>query len=232
MLYDEVPYPPLSYVHTHPDRLATLATLLGLTPAPVERCRVLELGCASGGNLLPMAYYLPNSTFVGIDASARQVATGQGWVATLGLSNLTIRCLDILTIGPDLGEFDYIIAHGVYSWVPAAVRDKLLQVCKAHLAPHGVAYVSYNTYPGYHMTNIVREAMRFQVQEIADPQQQVAAARNLIHFLAGAIPETQSAYGAFLREYDQMLARDIKGSHAAFLLHDELSAINEPVYFH
>lgn len=72
--YDEVPYESYPFAQTHPDRLATVATLLGLRPAPVEQCRVLELGCAGGGNLIPMALTLPESTFVGIDLSARQIA--------------------------------------------------------------------------------------------------------------------------------------------------------------
>jgi tRNA G46 methylase TrmB len=65
--YDEVLYPSYTHNQTHPDRLATIATLFGLTPAPVERCRVLELGCGNGSNLVPMAYGLPGSEFVGID---------------------------------------------------------------------------------------------------------------------------------------------------------------------
>ena len=76
--YDDLPYPSLSYAQTHPDRLASMATLLGLEPAPVERCRVLDVGCAVGGNIIPMAYALPNSEFVGIDYSGRQIDIGHG----------------------------------------------------------------------------------------------------------------------------------------------------------
>src|SRR5437016_14382236 len=93
--YDEVPYPSSAYPETHPDRLATLATLLGMRPAPVERCRVLELGCAGGGNLIPMAEGLPESTFVGIDLSARQVAAGQTVIQHLGLRNVTLRQVNL-----------------------------------------------------------------------------------------------------------------------------------------
>jgi len=120
--YDQTPYPNLSYSQSHPDRLATVATLLGMSPAAVERCRVLELGCAGGGNLIPMAYGLPESQFVGIDISARQIAEGQSVVAALGLKNITFKQMDIMEIGADLGQFDYIIAHGVYSWVPPRCR--------------------------------------------------------------------------------------------------------------
>jgi len=76
-LYDEVPYPGLPLPQTHPSQLATLGFLHGLEPAPVERCRVLELGCGDGGNLIPMALDLPESEFVGIDLSAPAIATGR-----------------------------------------------------------------------------------------------------------------------------------------------------------
>lgn len=231
--YDEVPYPSLSYVQSHPDRLATLATLLGLEPAPVGRCRVLELRCASGGNLIPMAYGLPGSEFVGIDLSPRQVADGQATVATLGLSNVTLRSVDILDITPDFGQFDYVIAHGVYSWVPPVVQDKLLQVCKQNLAPNGIAYVSYNTYPGWHMMGIIREAMLYHTRKITDPQSRARQARAMLDFLATSAENT--SYGSFLKAYASFLQGELKGVSSrgdAFLLHDELEEVNDPVYFH
>src|SRR5947208_2747117 len=113
--YDTVPYHSNPFGATHPDRLATVATLLGLKPPPVERCRVLELGCASGGNLIPMALGLPDSTFTGIDLSIRQVADGQRVIDALGLSNVSLRHLSILNVDDDFGSFDYILCHGVYS---------------------------------------------------------------------------------------------------------------------
>src|SRR5437868_13031530 len=111
--YDEVPYASYPYPESHPDRLATVAMLLGLQPAPVEHCRVLELGSASGGNLIPMAEALPQSNFLGIDLSERQIAEGIHTVGALGLTNIDLRRMNITEVGPDLGVFDYIICHGV-----------------------------------------------------------------------------------------------------------------------
>src|SRR5262249_9719174 len=113
--YDEFPYPSYPLHQTHPDHLATVATLLGLSPPPPERCRVLELGCASGGNLIPLACTLPESTFVGIDLSAEQVTQGQRTVEALGLTNVRLRHLSILDVDDRFGEFDYVLCHGVYS---------------------------------------------------------------------------------------------------------------------
>src|SRR5262249_30408638 len=159
--YDEVPYSSKPFPQTHPDNLATVATLFGMTPPPVERCRVLELGCAAGGNLLPLAAALPGSRFVGIDLSRRQIDDGRPGREALGLRNFRLRHRSILDVGADFGQFDYILCHGVYSWVPAPVQDKILEVCAGHLAPNGVAYVSYNTYPGWHIPGAVRAMMRY-----------------------------------------------------------------------
>jgi SAM-dependent methyltransferase len=128
--YDEVPYSSTPFYYTQPDCLATMATLHGMTPAAADHCRVLELGCGRGGNLIPLAVSLPESRFVGIDLSRRQVAEGRSVVEKLGLSNIELRPMNILDIDEGFGSFDYIICHGVYSWVPDEVRDQILVVAE------------------------------------------------------------------------------------------------------
>src|SRR5690242_11489062 len=120
--YDEVPYRSYPYVQSHPARLATVATLLGLRPATVKTARVLELGCCTGGNIIPMAEQLPEAQFTGVDFSARQISDGCGAIQEAGLTNVKLLHKDILEIDAEFGEFDYIIAHGVYSWVPPQVQ--------------------------------------------------------------------------------------------------------------
>jgi SAM-dependent methyltransferase len=182
--YDEVPYDSNPFQQTHPSRLFTIGTLFGLRPAPVQRCRVLELACAGGGNLMPMADYLPDSEFVGIDLSAKQIADGQAIAAQLGLKNLTLRQANILDVDASYGSFDYIIAHGVFSWVPGAVRQKILDICSQRLNPNGIAYVSFNTYPGWHMRGMIRDMMRYHSGRFNQPQERVRQARALLDFLA------------------------------------------------
>jgi len=234
--YDQLPYPGLSYTPTHPDRLAVIARLMGLNPAPAERCRVLELGCAVGGNLAPMAYSLPHSRFLGIDNSARQVAEAQQTAAALGLENIAFQHLDILDVTPDLGEFDYIIAHGIYSWVPVAVRNKILDIFRENLAPNGVAYVSYNTYPGWHMVQIVRDMLLYHTRHITDPLARASQGRAILDFFAQATAsDKDSAYSSFLRMYAGIIGEKLDGSskrHSTLVLHDEMAEINEPCYFY
>src|SRR5690349_23180104 len=128
--YDEVLYAGHPFNQTHPERLATVATLFGMRPARSAACRVLELGCADGGNLIPMAYSLRGSDFVGIDNGARGIAKGQALAGELRLPNIRLLCRNILEPLADLGTFDYILAHGVYSWVPPEVADRMLGICR------------------------------------------------------------------------------------------------------
>ena len=116
--YDSVAYPSISHSGTHPDRLATMAILNGLSPAPVERCRVLEIGCNEGANLIPMAYAIPGSEFVGFDLAHLPIERGLERIHELGLHNVHLFEGNLLGVGGELGQFDYIIAHGLYAWVP------------------------------------------------------------------------------------------------------------------
>ena len=228
--YDRVPYPGYAYPQTHPDRLATLAKLFGVSAAPVERCRVLELGCGDGGNLLPMAYGLPDSEFVGVDLASTAVAQGHESAEALGLTNIEfVRAdlADLARLGGDLGAFDFVIAHGVYSWVPAHVRDRLLGVCREHLAPGGVAFVSYNALPGGHVRTMLREMMIFDGQGRSAPEDRTQRARQFLAALKDGC-SADPAYRQILTEtIDQALA---KGDAALF--HDDLSLDNRAVYFH
>jgi len=231
-IYDQVPYPSFSFTQSHPDHLATLATLLGMDPPPVEHCRVLELGCASGGNLIPMAQGLPQSQFVGIDLSARQIADGQAMADALELKNVTLKHMNILDVDVNLGQFDYIIAHGVYSWVPPTVQDKVLAICKQNLTPNGVAYVSYNTYPGWHLLGTIRDMMLYHTRPVTEPLAQAAEARALLDFLASSVPAENTPHGNLLHYYVSFIRERLLPKDDAFLLHDELSEVNEPVYFY
>jgi SAM-dependent methyltransferase len=157
--YDQVLYPSKAFQDTHPDRLATVATLHGLQP-PTRSCRVLDVGCGDGSNLIPLAVALPDSHFIGIDLAARPIAIGNETIARLGLKNVELHALDILDFPAHLGPFDYIIAHGFCSWVPPFVLDAFFALCQQHLSPHGIVYASYNTYPEGHLREATRRILR------------------------------------------------------------------------
>ncbi len=227
--YDDVPYESNPFPQTHPDHLATLATLFGMDPAPPQGARVLELGCASGGNIIPYAVSHPHATVLGVDLSARQVDTGRSVIEALGLRNIELRHASITDIGAAEGEFDYIISHGVYSWVPDEVQRHILQVCASNLAKNGVAYISYNTYPGWHMRGMVRDMMCYHTRQFTDPPSQIAQARALLEFLSANASQAQdNAYGTLLKSESDMLRK--QGDY--YLFHDHLEEVNSPIYFH
>jgi methyltransferase-like protein len=200
-----------------------------MTPTPVERSRVLEIGCAAGGNLLPLAGAFPESEFVGIDFSRVEIEEGLADLRALGLRNLQLRCLDIMDFGEEFGTFDYIIAHGVYSWIPERVQDKLLAICARHLAPMGIAYISYNTLPGWRLRSVVRDAMRYHAGKIADPKSRIEQARSVLNFLAESVPGSDaSAYGKTLA----LEAANLQKQPDFYILHEHLEAVNEPIYFY
>lgn len=203
-----------------------MAILHGLSPAPVESCRVLEVGCGDGANLIPMAYAMPGSEFAGFDLARLPIERGQSRVRKLGLRNVHLFQGDLLDAGAELGRFDYILAHGFYAWVPEAARDRLLWLCGELLTANGVAFVSYNAMPGGYLRSMIRELMLFRGQDIEDPEQEVAEGLKFLHFLAEALPESD-VYRALI---ESQLQRMEKHSLAA-IRHDELSGAYHPVHF-
>lgn len=226
--YDEVPYESHAFAQSHPDRLATIGQLFGMSPAPVNRCRVLELGAASGGNLIPMAFYLPESEFVGIDQSGYQAQAGQKIIRDLGLKNIRLEHADIMDVDTSWGLFDYILCHGVYSWVPDIVRDKIMIIASANLAPQGIVYISYNTYPGWHLHETFRYAMLYHTKDIREPRERVRRAKELIDVMIRHIPVEDDPYALHIRKDMEV----IRSSSDSSVFHEHLEEVNTPVYFH
>lgn len=223
--YEELPYASQALPAAHPDRLHVVARMSGLTPPAVEGARVLEIGCASGGNLIPLAAALPGAQFVGIDYAEVQIAAGRSRAGELGLENLSFRHVDLRDPGEDLGTFDYIIANGVYSWVPTDVADALLALTARVLAPDGVAMISFNVLPGWHARSRIRELLLRRVDRSAPALQQVRRAREVLEELARfAVSDTP--WGASLQREFAKLANVAD----AYFFHEFLEAHNHPVW--
>ena len=224
--YDQIPYTSRPFPQSHPQRMAALGQLFGLTPPDISNCKVLELGCASGGNLIPLAAAFPDAQFVGIDLSPMQIAEGQGRIARLGAKNIRLINMSIADITAGLGSFDYIVCHGVYSWVPAAVRDAILRVAHDNLSEHGIAYISYNVYPGWRLRAVLRDAMLFHSSPADDPSEKVARGRDFLEKL-GSLSNASSAYGQLLRQE----AKNFSGLENNYVAHEYFEGNNDPCYF-
>lgn len=227
--YDEVPYRGKPFRQTHPENLATIAHLLSVPSPDIHTARVLELGCCDGGNLLPMAVDFPDARFVGIDYSKVQIDLGHEAVAELGIKNLDLRDLSILDVADDFGEFDYIISHGVFSWVPDEVAHKMLDICARHLSPTGVAYISYNTFPGWYMRAATRDMMRYHALRFDTAPRRIEEARLMLGWVAkNAHGFSAEAYASALKHEAEMLAQ----CPDHYLYHEHLEDHSRPYYFH
>ena len=225
--YDATPYTSVAFALTSPAHLHALAHMMGLPAVPLANARILELGCASGGNLLPLAYRNPEASLVGIDLSPRQIADGQRTASALGINNLHLIAGSLADIDDSWGKFDYIIAHGVYSWVPPDVQAAVLRVCANNLSANGVAYVSYNTYPGWKSRELVREAMLFRAQHRGgDVADRLNLGLGMVDFLAA------HATSPWVKQSHAELQTTFKTADRSYITHEFLELYNAPCYFH
>jgi 2-polyprenyl-3-methyl-5-hydroxy-6-metoxy-1,4-benzoquinol methylase len=221
--YEDIPYPGKPYACTSPLRLATIAQLVGWDAADVRRAKVLELACGDGLNLIAMAVNLPEAQFVGVDGSPAAIDVGQQCIAELGLTNVSLFVGDIEAIDPESDRFHYIIGHGVYSWVPPSVQDALLRTLQSHLTDDGIGYLSYNTYPRWHLHQLARTLMLSAVRHLDDPQEQLVRAREVLKRVA----EADSPATFHGRTLKTMAGRLLDASDAS-LYHDYLAPFNAP----
>lgn len=231
-IYSELGYKSMPFPYTTPATLEAYAALVGISAPNPKNARVLELGATYGGNIISQALFYPDATFVGIELSQEQVEKGNEVIANAGLTNVSLIQSDIASIGSEIGTFDYIIAHGVYSWVDDGVKDALLRLIDEHLAEDGIAYVSYNTYPGWHTMEEVRQLMMFSNRDKA----QFNHKEKVLHGKT-----IGSIVGSQILKYDNLKERNSKFLGALrsvmqkdeyYVGHDHLEPNNDPVYFY
>ncbi|WP_034996997.1 methyltransferase domain-containing protein [Beijerinckia mobilis] len=224
--YDAMDYPYAVRSSTHPALLGALSQLVGRPPAPFRDCRVLEIGAGDGVNLASMATTAPDSEFVGIDLSEHAIARGRVLIAEAGLANVRLDYVDIRAFEAPEQSFDYIIAHGVYAWVPEEVRDAILKLCGRYLSPRGVAMVSYNALPGCRLRQAMRDMLIYSSAGFSFPEQKLAAARHAAAFHAEHWAKNEAFSAALAAE-----ARDLLERPDGLLFHDELGEFYEPQLF-
>jgi SAM-dependent methyltransferase len=226
-LYDEIPYSSFPHSLSHPEQLATVAFLHGLDPPPLAGCRVLEIGCGAGANLLGMACGLPGARLLGIDLAPGAIEQARSEVHALGLESVEFRVADVRDASTKrLGEFDYVIAHGLYAWIDEPARQALLATCAANLAPDGIAYVSFNAHPGGHFRRSLRELALWHARDYEDPTERAKRARELFASLR-SLRDKSDAWGALLAAE----LPDLSVASTDQLVHDLLNEDWEPVWF-
>jgi hypothetical protein len=229
--YDVVDYPSWALPQAHPGHLYAVARMFGLGATPPDRCRYLEVACGDATHLIACALGLPDARFVGIDSSPAAIGRGKQLAEELGLGNVSLSVADLTTWRTPEGAFDYAVAHGVYSWVPRPVRDGLLALLARALPRNGVGYVSYNTYPGGYVRRMMREIMQFHTAGSDAPAEKMRKAVEVARFLSAGRPADQPGDAA-LALLEPELKALTNGYDPRLLYHDDLGAVNDPVYFH
>jgi methyltransferase-like protein/trans-aconitate methyltransferase len=224
--YDSVPYPSYPYSHLQPARLSAIARLFGLTPPPVPTARTLEIGCAAGGHIIPLAAAFPDARFVGIDISPVQIGQGRSRIERLGLTNIELMCRSVTDLGPEQASFDCIICHGVYSWAPDAVREAILEACRQLMARDGVAVVSYNVLPGWRLHQIVRDCALLHAGGEEIPARRAMRVHQLFDVFSEHARENTS-YGQLWRNEAQRM----RTRPDAYLAHELFEEHNSPCTF-
>lgn len=228
--YDSFLYVSKPFSSTNINNLQAKAKMYGLTPAPIKGARVLELGASCGGNLIPQALYYPEATFTGIDLSGVQVQHGNEIIQSIGLTNVTLLEKDILDIDESFGTFDYIIVHGIWSWVPDIVKDKILNICNVNLSDNGIAYVSYNTYPGWKRLEQLRDIMLYSEKRAMDQNllERTLYTKNVLKMVADTMSSDERSRTQ--SDYKINNIQRVLNSNDYYVAHEYLETFNDPVY--
>lgn len=226
--YDDLMYESGAFPQTAINNLEARARMMGLKPAAAAKAKVLELGCSMGGNIITQALYYPDAEFTGIDLSGRQVAQGNAIIEKMGLKNVHLEEKDILTVDESFGKFDYIIVHGIWSWVPDAVKDKIFSICRNNLTEHGIAYISYNVYPGWKRQEQLREIMYFAGRDVLEEPLEARTRKGLdaLKVLAEILENDKGLGGGGKLPAMQK----ILNHNFYYIAHEYMEAFNDPIY--
>ena len=231
-IYADLGYLSQPFPYASAPFLESYARLLGLSPAPASTARILEIGSSYGGNLMSQALFYPQATFTGIEIAPTQVSVGKTYIDQLGITNLDLLEGDVNESHHYLGTYDYIIAHGFYSWVDEETKDNFLHLCKEHLAENGILYMSYNTYPGWHKMDSIRALLEFANKDVdtLNHREKVRHGKTVASKLGALMLEydtVKAQQGPFLQSLRQTLQKQ-----DCYVGHDHLEPVNTPVYFH
>lgn len=226
--YDQLSFTSKPSYLRHPDRLAVMGKLYGLYTITASKSRVLEIGCGNGSNIIPFALNNNDAQVLGIDLSAKQISAGNEIIQRLGLKNITLQEIDLLSWANTSSSFDFIICHGLFSWSPKIIQDKILKIITANLAPSGVALISYNCLPGWEVRAAIRDVVRRFDRDTSNytSQERISAVREyLANFRKNPISTIRYHRWQVEREINNILQQS-----DGYLYYELLADDNEAFY--
>ena len=222
--YDAVPYPTSVNALQTPDRIRAAGLLHGWRAPDPASASILEIGCGDGYNLMGIAAAAPGVRCLGFDLSVNAIARGRDLLERSGLTNVELEQGDIAAYPLEGERFDYIICHGVYTWVPEAVRQPLLNLVGARLAPGGVAYIGFDALPAAAPKAAINRFLIDRLAGITELGARVAEAVRLL----GVLARNQHTQSRLKVQLDQLM-NDLPSFDPGYFVHDWLAEHYHPV---
>lgn len=218
-------YPSRVHEKATPMAMRRMGCLFGLVPSRVTESRILEVGCGAGANLISLSLLYPNARFKGIDESGDAITAARRTARELQVKNVNFEKVSLVS-HEIKGRYDYIIAPGIYSWISTEARSRLLAQVQIALTDNGLAYFSYNTYPGWNVARTVREMMMFHTRPFEDMATKASEAKKMLNFVVANNKDAESPYTVALKGEVDLLSN----LEDYWFCKEYLSEINEPVY--
>ena len=226
--YDDFPYDSYPFPQTRPEAIYATGKLFSFDAQLPAKARVLSIGCSYGMELIPFALNNPDSSCLGIDISKKEIEHGQKIIKDLEINNVELKAISVSDIDESYDKFDYIICHGVISWVPDYVKNKIFEVCKNNLAENGIAFISYNVFPGWNMANNAKDMMRYHAKNFNSNIDKLQQGKFFLDFVNDALTSSETPYALALKKEIEFL----KTQKDYYIFHEYIEGINKPFYFH
>lgn len=194
--------------------------------------RYLELGCGQGFGLCVLAASYPHASFLGVDFNPEHIAHARELARAAGLTNVRFEEADFSVLAKqwpqDYGLFEYVVLHGIYSWVPVPVRQALVRNLDQATQPGGLVYVSYNTLPGWTSAIPLQHLLRRlqQSQSARAGTQIIQQGRELMEALVGANAAVGQAMPPLRARLDAL-----KTQNPTYLVQEYLHENWHPLWF-
>lgn len=192
---------------TAPERLA-LASLLHGGPTPsLQRYKLLEIGCGTGTNLIPLAYYRPQADFIGVDQDSTQTNIATARSIALQQSNLSFESMDLTELGSRLETtFDFILIREVASRMDSESLIQLLDNCHRLLKADGLLYLNYDSKPGWNIRGMVREYLIAHTANTDSSQDKALQARIAAGKMVRSLSGSNQPYRQLLNQEFKLVA--------------------------
>ena len=224
----DLDYIPGFYPHMAPTAMRYAASLNRvIPPKTTDGFRYLELGCGLGRSLTTLAAANPQGEFIGVDINPSHVESIEKDIAAGELTNVKAITSDFLSLSKDIGTFDFLTLHGVFSWVSPEVREQIFAVAKKHLAPGGLLLVSYNAMPGWAHLQPIRGILRqYAALREGDTTQRIRDALNYLVFIRDKKAKYFEDNPGAAAYVDSLLKQDLR-----YLAHEYLNEHWTSFYF-